>query len=242
MNNKIKAVLFDMDGTLLPMDQDAFTKMYFGELCKVVVPTGYITPEKLVEAIWYGTKCMVKNDGSALNVDVFWKNFIDCTGIDVEKVEIIRGMCDGFYTKEFHLAKSVCGFNPLAARAVELAMMNGRKVVLASNPVFPLVGQMSRMSWAGVSDFKFDLITGYENQRFCKPNPKYYLDICREIGVLPEECLMIGNDEREDAKAASEAGLNCFLVTDCLIPCKDWHWNGPRGSLQHAVNLLESLD
>ena len=26
----VKAVLFDLDGTLLPMDQDEFTKGYFG--------------------------------------------------------------------------------------------------------------------------------------------------------------------------------------------------------------------
>ena len=241
MNNKIKAVLFDLDGTLLPMEQGAFTKKYFGELCKVVVPTGYITPEKLVEAIWFGTKRMVKNDGSAWNVDVFWKNFAACTGLPGEKVEEIRGLCDGFYTNEFFAARETCGFNPLAARAVELAGKDGRKVVLASNPVFPQVGQKSRMLWAGVDGFEYALITAYENQRYCKPDPKYYLEICREIGVEPSECLMIGNDEREDAKAASEAGLNCFLVTDCLIPCEAWHWEGQRGTFEQAVELLASL-
>ena len=30
----IKAVLFDLDGTLLPMDQDIFVKSYFGLLAK----------------------------------------------------------------------------------------------------------------------------------------------------------------------------------------------------------------
>ena len=31
---KIKAILFDLDGTLLPMNQDEFTKAYFGALAK----------------------------------------------------------------------------------------------------------------------------------------------------------------------------------------------------------------
>ena len=30
----MKAVLFDLDGTLLPMDQDVFNKAYFGALSK----------------------------------------------------------------------------------------------------------------------------------------------------------------------------------------------------------------
>ena len=57
---KIKYVLFDLDGTLLPMDQDAFMKAYFGGLCKKLAPYGY-NPDELISAIWQGTKMMVKN-------------------------------------------------------------------------------------------------------------------------------------------------------------------------------------
>ena len=242
MNKSYKAVLFDLDGTLLPMDQGVFTKKYFGELCRILAPTGLITPEKTVEAIWYGTKCMVKNDGSKPNVEVFWENFSDFTSIVGDNLEMIRNMCDGFYTKEFHRAKDACGENPLAKKAVELANCAGkRKVVLASNPVFPRVGHLSRISWVGLSESDFELVTAYENQRFCKPNPEYYLEICRTIGVSPSECLMVGNDEREDAKASSEAGMDCFLVTDCLIPCPDFHWEGKRGSFAQMVEYLESI-
>ena len=62
----ITTVLFDLDGTLLPMDQDVFTTGYFKSLCKKVAPLGY-EPEKLVKAIWAGMAAMVKNDGSETN-------------------------------------------------------------------------------------------------------------------------------------------------------------------------------
>ena len=242
MNDNIKAVLFDLDGTLLPMDQTAFTNKYFVELCKIVVPTGLIDADKMVEATWYGTKCMVKNDGSKLNHLLFWEGFSRCSSIVGSDLERIACMCDGFYTKEFHRARETCTDNPLARRAVELACGNGkRSVVLASNPIFPKVGQLSRMSWVGLTEGDFKFMTSYENQRFCKPNPEYYRAIAADLGVLPCECLMIGNDEREDAKAASEAGMNCFLVTDCLIECPDFHWEGMRGSFAQAVELLETL-
>ena len=71
---KIKNVFFDLDGTLLPMDQEAFTKLYFKNLAKRLAPHGY-DPEKLISAIWAGTASMIKNDGSQTNEDAFWKTF-----------------------------------------------------------------------------------------------------------------------------------------------------------------------
>ena len=48
---KLTTVLFDLDGTLLPMDQDEFVKTYFGLLAKKLAPHGY-DPKKLVDGIW----------------------------------------------------------------------------------------------------------------------------------------------------------------------------------------------
>ena len=69
-----KAVLFDLDGTLLPMDQERFTKTYFQLLAAKLAPLGY-DPAKLVDSIWAGTAAMVKNDGSCTNEEAFWRVF-----------------------------------------------------------------------------------------------------------------------------------------------------------------------
>ena len=37
----LSTVFFDLDGTLLPMDQDAFTKDYFKRLAGKLAPLGY---------------------------------------------------------------------------------------------------------------------------------------------------------------------------------------------------------
>ena len=42
-------ILFDLDGTLLPMDQNTFVKAYFGGLAKRLAPYGYDS-EKLIAA------------------------------------------------------------------------------------------------------------------------------------------------------------------------------------------------
>ena len=49
----IKAVLFDLDGTLLPMDQKDFMDYYFKALATKLVPHGYET-KKLVDSVWAG--------------------------------------------------------------------------------------------------------------------------------------------------------------------------------------------
>ena len=50
----MKAVLFDLDGTLLPMDQDVFIKTYFTGLVKKLAPHGR-QPDMLIRSIWAGT-------------------------------------------------------------------------------------------------------------------------------------------------------------------------------------------
>ena len=71
---KLTAILFDLDGTLLPMDNDAFTKGYFKLLAARLAPHGY-DARQLVDAVWAGTAAMVANDGSQSNESAFWKKF-----------------------------------------------------------------------------------------------------------------------------------------------------------------------
>ena len=97
-------ILFDLDGTLLPMDQDEFVKAYFSYLAKKLAPLGY-EPQKLIEAIWGGTGAMVKNNGGCLNEDAFWKFFTNIYG---EKALQDKPVFEEFYRTEFQKASSAC--------------------------------------------------------------------------------------------------------------------------------------
>jgi FMN phosphatase YigB (HAD superfamily) len=209
---RIKAVLFDLDGTLLPMDQDIFVKSYFGRLARKLVPHGY-DPEKLVDGIWKGTAAMVKNDGTKNNEQAFWDTF---TAIFGKKALNDTPYFDEFYSNEFDKVKESCGYNENADKLIKLLKAKGLRLALATNPIFPSVATECRMKWAGLDQNDFELFTTYENSRFCKPNVKYYEDIHEKMGLKAEECLMIGNDVREDMVAKS-LGMKVFLLTDCLI-------------------------
>ena len=69
-----QAILFDLDGTLLPMDNDRFTQGYFHLLAQAVAPYGY-EEESLVSALWKGVGAMVRNQGLRPNCQVFWETF-----------------------------------------------------------------------------------------------------------------------------------------------------------------------
>ncbi len=213
----ITAVLFDLDGTLLPMDNDFFVEGYFKLLAKKLSPIGYDS-EKLIKGIWHGISAMVKNDGSVTNEEAFWKSFSEIFG---ERVYSDKPVFEDFYGNEFRQAKQFCGFSSYAAETVRLVKKKGLKAVLATNPLFPEVATRLRIDWAGLNADDFHTFTVYETSKFCKPNPAYYTELLKRIGEKPENCLMIGNDAYEDMWAAQQAGLSTFLLTDCLINRKN---------------------
>ena len=110
----------------------------------------------------------------------------------------------------------MCGYTPQAHKILDQIKAMGLRTVLATNPIFPAAATQKRIQWAGLSVQDFELYTTYENSRYCKPNLKYFLDITSQLGVHPEECLMVGNDVGDDMVAA-ELGMKVFLLTDCLI-------------------------
>ena len=209
---RIKTVMFVLDGTLLPMDQDQFTQYYFGLLAKKLAPYGY-NAEQLISGIWAGTAAMVKNDGSCTNEEAFWKKFCALMG---EKVLEDKPLFEDFYRVEFQGARASCGFAPQAAGLVKKLKAAGYRVLLATNPIFPAIATESRIRWAGLEPEDFELYTTYENACHCKPNPDYYRDILSSMELDGAECLMVGNDATEDT-AAELAGMQVFLLTDCLI-------------------------
>lgn len=212
LRETITTVLFDLDGTLLPMETETFTNAYFQLLAQKAGSCGY-EPKALTAAVWAGTRAMIKNDGAEMNDQRFWQVFAGELGEDVLK---LRPVFDQFYREEFHGAKSAARENPLAKRAVEGLAAKGYTVALATNPLFPLAGQAARLSWLGLKPEDFALVTSYESCSYCKPNPAYFTQVLEQLGKRPEECLMVGNDVEEDVTAAQAAGLSAYLITDCM--------------------------
>lgn len=232
-----KAILFDLDGTLLPMEQEVFVRDYLGRMTAFLAPHGY-DPQSLIKAVWAGTGAMVKNDGKALNEDVFWYVFNSILGRDAKQD---LALFEEFYRTEFQKAKDSCGFNPAAVEAIRQIKDMGYRLILATNPLFPAIATHSRIRWAGLNPEDFEMITTYENSRFCKPNPDYYREILGKIALDGSQCLMVGNDVGEDMIAGT-LGMKTFLLTDCLInKTAEDITQYPNGSFPELLHYIRSL-
>lgn len=209
----LKAVFFDLDGTLLPMEQEEFIKAYFGPLCRKVAPLG-VDPKALVEVIWQFIASAAENDGSVANETIFWRCMEARFGGEIRgKTEAVF---DDFYRKDFQCARSVCGCDPRAKEIIDLLHSRNIPLILATNPIFPAVATEARVRWAGLEPSDFRYITTMENFSYAKPNPQYYKELLRQFGLSAEDCLMVGNDVQEDG-AAAEIGMSLFFLTDHLI-------------------------
>lgn len=208
----IKAVLFDLDGTLLPLDMDEFLKQYFQLLTKKMKQ--YLEPQKFIKELMAATLAMVNNsDPETTNEQVFLQAFFSATGLDPQEIIPIF---NEFYETDYCQIGKHFKVEPLANEIIKVAAAKGFKLVLATNPLFPLVAIKKRMYWAGLDPADFDLITCYEEMHACKPNLEYYKEIMTKIKVRPENCLMVGNDVEEDL-VAKELGMQTFLVEDYLL-------------------------
>ncbi len=211
-----KCILFDMDGTLLPMDSETFTRTYFKLLTKKMLPHGY-EPDDIIRGVNAGISAMQPNDGTRPNEEIFWEQFKKVTG---ERVIADKALFDEFYAVEFQRISSSCGYTPRAKETIELCKELGYRVAIATEPIFPLTAMESRLRWAGVDPASVELITSSETSSFCKPELGYFREVANRLGVQCEECAMVGNDVGEDM-AAEEVGMKVFLLTDCLINKKD---------------------
>ncbi|WP_148410888.1 HAD family hydrolase [Murimonas intestini] len=233
----IRAVLFDLDGTLLPMDQEEFIQAYMGEIAGRF-GSEELKKEDLIRALWKGTGAMVKNDGTSSNEEVFWKVFAGLLG---EGILRRRSEFDDFYTREFKNVGRIASPNDLAGRCVERLKEKGYRLIAATNPLFPRTATLERMSWAGIDPASFELITTYENSAYCKPNLEYYRNILDRQGLLAEECLMVGNDVAEDM-CTSKLGMDTFLLTEHLIPAEGVDTKEMRqGGFKELYNYIEDM-
>jgi FMN phosphatase YigB (HAD superfamily) len=209
---RIDTVLLDLDGTLIPMEQQAFLDAYFAELARFLAGHGYRDARATLGALMAGVEAMIRNDGGATNRERFWDAFCARLGGEARALE---GALTAFYAGAFDGVRRVLGPARDVRGLLERLRAGGRTLYLATNPLFPAVAVRTRLTWIGLTEADFAGITTYENSRFCKPNPNYYREILHRLGAAPARCLMIGNNPSDDMSAL-QAGLSGYLVTDYL--------------------------
>ena len=232
----IKVVFFDLDGTLLPMDLGTFIKAYVGTMADHLGALGY-DKRKLVECFKCGIDAMLKNDGTMTNEAAFWAAMDKCYG---DKISRDIDSFNAYYETTFDTLGTLCGYTPRAREILDMLHEMEIPCVLATSPVYPRVATDRRMRWAGISADDFIAVTSFETSRYAKPNPLYFSALAKELGYLPEECLVVGNDTTDDL-AAVEVGMKIFLLTNDLINRDNIDISAyPNGGYDELVSYLKT--
>lgn len=207
----LDTVLFDLDGTLLPMDMHKFTDIYFKEMSEMF--KDITDPKLLVKNIWTATEEMVGNTEYKTNEEVFMNKFNQLVNGNIDSY---MERFDHFYDTAFNKTREAVESHSLIKESIEILKKKNYKLVIATNPLFPRKAIHLRIQWAGLNLEDFMYVTSYEDNHYCKPQIHYYREVLEKISKQPEQCMMVGNDVQEDLVAA-KLGMDTYLITNHML-------------------------
>lgn len=229
---KIRALLLDLDDTLLINDMVDFSSGYYRALLGKL--SSLCPPVRLMEALQFGVEAMLRNDGRGpTNAEVFYREFLPRTGCAPEDlVELV----DEFYRVDFDALRVHTDVDPDARRLVRLARERGYQLAVATQPLFPHVAILARLRWADVphEEFEYEFVASYDSMRACKPHRAYFRAILQELGRQPRECVMVGDNVDTDLAGAARLGLRTYWVQRGTDPRGDASDGGRPGSTRKA--------
>lgn len=237
-NPKYKAIFFDLDGTLLPMDMDEFMSQYMRAIEEhISVRKGNV--ELFHEGLNKGIHAMAADDSQNTNEFIFWESFFSHV---LEDKKTWMACLEEFYERKFGEIGKKLAPNPSAARVVQILEDKGYPLVLTTMPMFPRRAIEWRCAWAGLDHRVFSRITSFENSTSVKPKLSYYRENLRACNLAPDEVLMVGNNTKEDL-ACLELGMDAYLVTDFLIHKNEFDLDSvKKGSLKEFELWADSLE
>ena len=246
-------LLLDLDDTLLDSNMENLIPAYFHALSGYLQDS--ISPEVMLPALIGGTKRMMANkDPEYFLSEVFDEYFFPQINLDRKA---LQPRINRFYDECFPDLKSITSKRSDAIDFVKWAFSKNIRIVIATNPIFPLKAVHHRLRWAdlAIEDYPYELVTSYENSHFTKENISYFPEILGKLGWPEGPVVMVGNDLKMDIEPAIEAGFPVFWVggegkdtgeseripQGSMEELRFWLENTPFESLQHSTRKPSAL-
>ncbi len=82
----------------------------------------------------------------------------------------------------------------------------------------------------------FDCFSSSLDLGAAKPDPRFFQEVCKQLGVSPGDCVMVGNSYEKDIVGACQAGLQTIYFNPGLL-------SGEFPEAGHVVkNLVDVVD
>ena len=186
----IKAVLFDLDGTLLNRDESVkmFIERQYDRLYKLV---GHIPKEK------YASRFIELDNQRYVWKDKVYRQLVNEFNI----ADIIWEKLLQDYMSEF---KNNCIPFPNLIQMLEELKSNNLVLAIITNGYGQF--QIDNIKALNIEKY-FDTILVSEWEGIKKPNPQIFLRALEKLNILPNESIFIGDDPENDVKAAQYVGM-----------------------------------
>ena len=189
--DKIKAVIFDMDGVIFDTEM-----VYLKVWSEVFEKYGYKMTKEIYSSVLGTGRENVKK--------VFLSKFGSDLPID-----------DMYIEKDKNLAKEIEKGVPLkhgVCEILEYLKENNFKIALATSALSERV--FKQLKQANIESF-FNAIVCRDEVKETKPNPDIFLKAADKLSISPEQCIVI-----EDSNAGIEAAFNAGMIPIHVVDLK----------------------
>ncbi|MHA2278756.1 MAG: HAD family hydrolase [Candidatus Kariarchaeaceae archaeon] len=235
----IECFFFDLDGTLLDLSDDKFDVEYIKLITNYFID--HYDPETFLSYFMPSVEALMSHDDNEnLVIESFLDKFSELSGM---KRDDVWNNLHGFYSSDFGYLRDHVNPTPISRSLIDKIQSMGKKIVLATNPVFPEIATRQRVEWAGLNyDEDFLYVPHVNNSRTVKPNPKYYQNLIEMVNIPPEKILMVGNDFLYDG-SASQVGIKTWIVdfNQSHLEYKDKFQIDHVGSLDELFKLINTI-
>lgn len=190
--NDIRAVIFDLDGTMVDSVPDIHLAL---KLMKVDLSLPEITVDEVRCLVGRGTEKLVRD---TLSIDLDPANVEKLLPLALTSFYRYYRMTNGYYGTVYPCVKE--GLNRMKESGLKLACVTNKPAIFTE----PLLAKK------GLYPF-FDIIYSADSLPLKKPDPMPMLMACEKFGIKPSQALVIG-DSINDGQAARRAGCSLFIV------------------------------
>jgi len=231
-----RALLFDLDGTLLRVEMRNFITRYvsgFHARC-----SDFVGLDALQRAMRAGIHLLLETETEGPSNEDRLFAYLAARLHLAE--DMLRERFARYLAHDLESLSDAVQPIPEVGPLLALCRQAGVPLVLATNPVFPQALIEARCRWVGIDPASFSHLTYFENSHYCKPQSGYFMEVAARLGVDPASCLMVGNDTSHDL-SATRVGMTTWLLDPYLLEREGPTWPPDhRGNHQQLHDFLSS--
>jgi putative hydrolase of the HAD superfamily len=216
-DRRIRAVLFDLDDTLLDwsnmeIEWGELTRRHLDNVYRYLAADGHDLPDekhffqKYIEILIQSWDKAKETWAGVHFADVLTRSFEAC-GLDEERIDLREVML----SYDWQPVPGIVPFDD-AIPVLEFIKCCNYKIGLITNSMFPMWMRDIELRAYNLIDY-FDVRITSGDTGYMKPHPAIYASALKMLNAQPEQALFVGDRPANDIAGANDSGLISVLIS-----------------------------